>query len=389
MAKTIKETLLGTCVHGKQVLSDIEAVRNNSNDKIYTGNKPDKIIDRLHKKTLNLVVSSIERVTEGAKCIRLVSKDGYLPPFEAGQYINIFTTIDGVRTSRPYSLSSSPRQRAYYEITVARISDGFVSDYLLDELKVGDELEANGPAGVFHYNSVFHKKTSVFLAGGSGITPFLSMIREILEAGLDREVILLYGCRNDSAALYHRELSTFAEKYDSFSYRLVLSDKVEGWQGDTGFIDEVLIRRYVSNPEECTFYICGPQIMNDFCVGQLEGMGIPAKRIRREMFGTRRDIKNEPGFPENLTGQEVFKLKVDGREIDAVSGESILAALERAKIRVNVCCRSGECSLCRVKLLSGNVFLAQGMLRRAADEKFGYIHSCKAYPISDTEVLLG
>lgn len=388
MAKTIKETLLGTCVHGKQVLSDIEAIRNNSNDKIYEGNKPDRIIDRLHRKNLKLIVSSIENVGEGAKCIRLVSKDGYLPPFEAGQYINIFTTIEGIRTSRPYSLSSSPRQRAYYEITVARIADGFVSDYLLDKLCVGDELEANGPAGVFHYNGVFHKKTSVFLAGGSGVTPFLSMIREIFEAGLDREVVLLYGCRNEGAALYHKELSELAKRYSRFRYALVLSDEVEGWQGDTGFIDEALIRKYVTNPDDCTFYICGPQIMNDFCVARLEGMGIPAKRIRREMFGTRRDIKNEPGFPEELSGQEHFKLKLGDRVIDALSGESLLTALERAKIRVNVCCRSGECSLCRVKLVSGNVFLAQGMLRRAADEKFSYIHSCKAYPISDVEIIL-
>ncbi len=388
MAKTIKETLLGTCVHGKEVLSDIEAIRTNANDKIYVGNMAEDTVRKLHKNSLSLVVSSIENVGDEAKCIRFSSKDGYLPPFEAGQYINIFTQIEGVRTSRPYSISSSPRQRAYYEITVARTTDGFVSDCLLDQLRVGDELSANGPAGVFHYNPVFHKKTSVFLAGGSGITPFMSMTREILEAGLEREVYLLYGCRNDKAALYHSELRAYAQKYPNFHYHLVLSDEVPGWQGETGFVDAMLIKKLVPDTENCTFYICGPQIMNDFCVKQLEGMGVPQRRIRREMFGARRDIQNEPGWPENLSGSEIFKLKVGDRTIEAISGESVLTALERAGIRVNVCCRSGECSLCRVKLVSGNVFLAQGMLRRAADEKFGYIHSCKAYPISDIEVML-
>ena len=388
MAKTIKETLLGTVVHGKEVMSDIAAVRNNSNDKIYVGNEPDAIVGKLHKAKLTLIVSEIENETAGAKRFRLVSADGYLPPFEAGQYINLFTEIDGVRTSRPYSISSSPRQRAYYEITVARTAQGFVSDYFLDTVKPGDRFEANGPAGVFHFNPVFHKKISVFLAGGSGITPFMSMIREILDAGLERQVYLLYGCRTDDAALFHRELREYAEKYSNFHYHLVLSESVPGWQGETGFIDDTLIAKYVPDINAATYYICGPQVMNDFCVQKLQAMGISPKHIRREMFGTRRDIQNEPGWPEAMTGKEVFHLTVGEKALEALSGESILTALERGGVRVNVCCRSGQCSLCRVKLLSGKVFLAQGSLLRAADEKFSYIHSCKAFPISDCEILL-
>ena len=388
MAKTIKETLLGTVVHGEQVLSDIASLRNNSLDKIYVGNQPDSIVKKLHPRILNLAVSEIENETSGAKRFHLVSADGYLPPFEAGQYINIFTEIDGVRTSRPYSLSSSPRQRAYYEITVARTAQGFVSDYFLDSVKVGDRFEANGPAGVFHFNPVFHKNTSVFLAGGSGITPFMSMSREILDAGLQRQVYLLYGCRTDEAALFHRELREYSEKYPNFHYHLVLSENVPGWQGDTGFIDAALISKYVPDVSDASYYICGPQIMNDFCVKQLESLGVSQKHINREMFGTRKDIINEPGWPEGLSGSESFRITVGDKTIQALSGESILVALERSGIRVNVCCRSGQCSLCRVKLLSGKVFLAQGSLLRAADEKFGYIHSCKAYPISDCEILL-
>ncbi|MEG1315905.1 MAG: 2Fe-2S iron-sulfur cluster-binding protein [Oscillospiraceae bacterium] len=388
MSKTIKETLLGTLVHGKEVLSDIEVARKIGSDKIYVGNEADDIISRLHEKSLSLKISEIRDATEGAKTLRFVSKSGYLPPFEAGQYINLFTEIDGVRTSRPYSISSSPRQRAYYEITVARIGNGFVSDFFLDKAHVGDEFEANGPAGVFHFNPVFHKKCSVFLAGGSGITPFMSMTREVLEAGLEREIYLLYGCRNADAAIFNDELLSLAERHENFHYSLVLSEPKGDWTGETGFIGAELIKKLVPNTNACTFYICGPQVMNEFCQKQLEAMEIPQKRIRREMFGSRQDIQNEPGWPKELTGSESFKLTVNGKTVPATSGESILSALERAGIRVNVCCRSGECSFCRVKLVSGKVFLAQGVLARAADEKFGYIHSCKAYPISDVEILL-
>ena len=388
MGKTLKDTLLGTLTHGEEVLEDIRVLRKVSLDKITEGNEADARIAPLHAKMLNLVVSAIADTGKQAKVIRLSGVNGYLPPFEAGQYINLFTEIDGVRTSRPYSISSSPRQRGYYEITVARSACGFVSDYLLDALKVGDTLCANGPAGVFRYQPVFHAKKSLFLAGGSGITPFLSMTREVLEAHLDRDIVLLYGCRNEQAALYHEELSAFANAYPNFRYHLVLSDNVPGWTGETGFLDGAHIARLVPDYAERTCYICGPQVMNEFCQRELEALGVPEKRIRRELFGACKDITKEAGWPAELTGDEVFRVSVLDRTIEARANEPILVALERAGIRVNVCCRSGECSLCRVKLVSGKVFLAKGMLLRKADEQYGYIHSCKAYPIGDVSILL-
>lgn len=387
MAKNIKETLLGTLVHGEEILENIRVMRSVSADKISCENVA-AASERLHSKSLSLLVSSVFDTGKNAKVIRFVSENGYLPPFEAGQYINIFTEIDGVRTSRPYSISSSPKQRAYYEITVARVKDGFVSDFLLDDIKVGDRFEANGPAGVFRFQPVFHSRKSLFLAGGSGVTPFLSMTREIVDAALDRDVVMLYGCRSSGGALYDEELRAYSEKYPNFKYHLVISEKDDSWNGETGFIDRNLIKRLVPDYAERTCYICGPQVMNDFCKTELQELGLPEKQIRREMFGTRRDIQNEPGWPENLTGDEVFNVKIGERIIPAKSGESLLTALECSGVRMNVCCRSGECSLCRVKLVDGKVFLAKGILQRYADEKYGYIHSCKAYPISDLEIII-
>lgn len=384
----IKETLLSTVRNGKTVLADIASTRRNANDITVEKGRVQATIDQLHPYRLNLVVESITDAAEGAKTIRFASANGYLPPFEAGQYINVFVEIDGVITSRPYSISSSPRQKSYYEITVARIAGGFVSDYFLDKVKAGDRFSANGPQGVFHYNPVFHKKKSVFLAGGSGVTPFLSMTREILEAGLDREIVFIYGIRNTSVAIAHEELSSYAEKYDNFRYIPVVSDKDPSWKGKTGFLNKKLISEVVGDVSDCTFYVCGPLVMNEFCLAELEALGVPRKRIRRELFASRKDIWNEPGWPENLKGNEVFNVKIGDKTIPAVSGESLLTSLEKAGVRVNVCCRSGECSLCRVKLVSGKVYTAKGALMRFADEKFGYIHSCKAYPASDLEIIL-
>lgn len=383
----MKEMIIGEMINGKETLKEIEITRKNGKDLIREKNKTKQIIGALHAESLALKVIDIREETKDSKTFRLVSKNGYLPPFQAGQYINVFTVIEGVRTSRPYSISSSPKQRAYYEITVARIATGFVSDYFLDEVQIGDELEANSPAGHFHFNPVFHHNRSVFLAGGSGITPFYSMITEILESGMDREIHLIYGCRNEQVAIFHKELQAMADKHTNFNYSLVLSDSDTKCSWRKGFIDKECIKELVGDLEDSTFYICGPQVMIDFSAGALKELKVRDKDVRCEMFGARQDIQNEPGWPEGLTGDEVFKVKVEGRVIDARANESLLTAIERASIHINVCCRSGECSLCRVKLISGNVFMPKGVLLRLADEKFGYIHSCMAYPISDLEIM--
>ena len=143
--KSIKELLLGTLRNGPEVLNDIKVCRRNGKDIVTEIGRVGNKISEYHPKSLKLEVSEIIGATADAKTFRLTSENGWLPPFMAGQFINVFTEIDGVRTSRPYSLSSSPAQRGYYEITVARIPTGFVSDYFLnrsEERRVGKECRS-------------------------------------------------------------------------------------------------------------------------------------------------------------------------------------------------------------------------------------------------------
>jgi ferredoxin-NADP reductase len=385
----LKDMIIASMPHGKDILQEIKDKRKSGSNYELEIGKVEATVGKYHKDSLSLVVNKIIEHGDLARTIRLTPKEGVLPIFEAGQYLNLFTEIERVRTSRPYSISSSPLQRAYYEITIARTKSGFVSDFLLDNVKVGDEFSANGPAGAFRFNPIFHSKKSVMIAGGSGITPFMSMCREIFDNRLDREVHLIYGCRNSESVLFKDELESLAKQYENFTFTLVLSEAEEGYTGKTGFIDEECIKSLVKDIKSSTFYICGPQIMNDFVVNALLNLNVRKAMIRREMFGSRQDIQNEPGWPENLSGKESFTITIDGnKKIKGLSGESLLTSLERAGVRMNVCCRSGECSLCRVQLTSGKVFLSKGMLLRYADEKFGYIHSCKAYPITDVSINL-
>jgi ferredoxin-NADP reductase len=373
----------------KAIAEEIAVLKKNGMDYSIHRGRTTQIIDRLHPKKLELILSEIIYSTEESKTFRFVSKNGYLPPFEAGQYINIFAEIDGVRTSRPYSLSSSPKQRSYYEITIARIKTGFVSDYFLDNAKVYDNFESSSPSGEFHYNPVFHGKNLVFLAGGSGITPFMSMTRDVLNAGLDRNIHLIYGSRTEASAIFLEELRDLSSRHENFRFTLVVSEPTECYNGETGFITGECIKKQIHDFDLATFYICGPQIMYDFCKKELLNLSVQNKSIHQEMFGSRQDIQNEPGWPDNLTGKEEFTITLsDGRTLKGLSGESLLTSLERAGVRANVCCRSGECSLCRVKLVSGKVFQPRGVLLRYVDEKYGYIHSCKSFPLSDLEIIL-
>lgn len=349
----------------------------------------ERIINRLHPKRLTLRVSEIHKETAGTTTLRFVSTDGYLPPFQAGQYINIFVKIDGIRTARPYSISSAPTQTAFYDITVRRVDEGFVSNYLLEDVKTGDLFESTSPDGYFYHNPLFHGKDLVFIAGGSGITPLMSMLREVTDRNLDRRIHLIYGSRDPEDIIFREELEDRASRHHNLTYSPVISEPPAGYEGYTGFINAELIGKLTGDTAGKMFYLCGPEAMYRFCGPELEKLGIPKKRIRQEVYGPPKDITAEPGWPTSVSKEASFRLAVrDGKTIAAMAKEPIMVSLERAGIVIPNSCRSGECSLCRTKLLSGEVFQPQGVKVRKSDRRFGYIHACMAYPLTDLEIML-
>jgi ferredoxin-NADP reductase len=317
----------------------------------------------------------------------VVSETGYLPPFQAGQYINVFVAAQGVRSSRPYSIASAPNQRAYYDLTVKAVPDGFVSLFLLEDVAVGDRLTSTGPMGGFFHNPLSHSKDVVYLAGGSGITPMMSMIREVTDRGLDRRMHLLYGSRTPDDIIFADELERLAAAHDNLTVDMVISEPPDGYQGLTGFLDRELISERAGDLTNKTFFVCGPEAMYTLCRSELEALGLKRKQIRVEAYGPPGDVTAAPGWPEGLSADTTFTVKVsEGRTIEARAGEPLINSLERRDMVLPAGCRSGECSLCRVKLLSGKVFHAEGTKLRKTDLQFGYIHPCMAYPVEDLEI---
>jgi ferredoxin-NADP reductase len=346
-------------------------------------------INRLHPKELALAVSRIIEETPTTRTLRLVPTDLPLPPFLAGQYSTVTVQVDGVRTGRPLSISSAPNQIAYWDLTVRRVPNGLVSNYLLDQVKVGDIMTCSGPAGAFYVNPLVHDRTIVAIAGGSGVTPFMSMIRRIVDFGLDNRVFLFYGNRDLTDVIFHDELTRIAESNANIRYIPVIENPPKGYAGQSGYIGADVIKKEIGDVSAKTFFLCGPQAMYDFCLPQLEKLGVPKRKIRREMYGAPTAITGYPGWPAAVKEGDSFTVNVRANKtVTAPATTPLLATLENNGIIVPFLCRSGECSMCRVKLISGQVYQPPGTPVRKSDTQFGYIHSCVSYPIEDIEILL-
>jgi ferredoxin-NADP reductase len=373
----------------EKILREIEISRKYGLDVNVDKGSASEYIRRLHPSVMDLRVIQVISETVSTKTLRLVSADGYLPPFQAGQYIALYLDIDGIRTGRPYSISSAPNQTGYYDITVRRMKDGLVSNYLLDRVKTGNMMQSSGPDGRFVYNPLIYNKTLVFIAGGSGITPFMSMIREIAERGLDREVFLFYGNRTEEDVIFHSELKDLSGWFKNINYIPVIQYPESGYKGYAGFITGKIILDEIKDIDNKTFMLCGPQALYDFCVPELTKIGVPSKKIRREIYGEPVNIHEAPGWPKSVSHNDTFNINIRGSgAFKAVAGESLLLSLEKNGFVRSFICRSGECSLCRLRVVSGKVYQPPGALVRASDQRCGYVHSCVSYPLSDLEIML-
>jgi ferredoxin-NADP reductase len=273
------------------------------------------------------------------------------------------------------------------ELTVRDKPGGFVAPYLLSQVQIGDELETTGPSGTFYHEPLIDGDDLVFLAGGSGITPFMSMIRDSVAQGRPLHIQLLYGCRVPDDVIYGDELAAIAAGEPDLHYTLVISEPPPGYAGPSGFLDAALIRDKVGDVTGKTFYVCGPNLMYDLCLSALETLGVPRHKIKRELYGPPPDVTREPGWPAGLAPEVQFSVEVVGRQtIRAAAGEPLLNSLERYGIVVPAVCRAGECSACRIQILSGRVFMPAHAEVREADRANGYIHACVSYPLEDLRI---
>ncbi|VUD46098.1 NADH oxidoreductase HCR [Thalassocella blandensis] len=349
-----------------------------------------KTVERIHPKRLSLKVDRIIEETASTKTFRLVSSTGaVLPPFQAGQYINVFVDINGVATARPYAIASSPAHRHYYDLTIKRAEGGFVSHFALDQLKEEQALTSSGPMGTFHHNPLFHGEDLVFLAGGSGSVPARSMLLDILERNLPYRFHLIYVNSFEHDVIYAKELRALASTQANFTLTEVVTRPTSNSQGHKGRLTTEFLSNLVPSITDKMFYICGPTPFNESCITLLTQLGVKRRRIRVEANGAPKRPDLQQNWPEGVSLNEEVTVTVKGKgSYKTRVGEPLLNSLETHGFSTENACRSGECSLCRVKLVSGTVFNPSEAHLRKSDRKFGWIYSCVAFPTSDIEVLL-
>lgn len=351
-----------------------------------------ELADALHPAEMKFRCISVKEASPTSKTFRFESLDGHIPVFQCGQYVNFRFRIGESTLSRPYSISSAPyearSEKPFFEVTIRRNVPYLVPDYMFENVHEGDVLDGTLPFGTFYWEPLRDSREIVALAGGSGITPFMSMAREVANGKMKGcKLTVLYGSVKSDDIVLKDELAAVEKACSDVKIVHVLSDDPD-WEGEKGFISKEIIEKY-STPD-CTYMFCGPRAMYLFVDKALKELGVEQRRFRHDVVNNPADITKVPGYPEEAIGKTFNITVVRGIQEDKIPAkaeESIAIAIERAGIMLNTHCRNGECGLCRAHVLSGAVYtLPDEENRRRMDREMGWYHLCSAWPLSDVKV---
>lgn len=355
---------------------------------------PNRLAEALHPAVQHLKVREIIEHSPDMKSFLLEADPARgtrrLAWFSAGQYLCVKLNVDGATVSRPYSIASAPRDTldGVYRLTVKRVDGGIASGYILDHWQAGTEVTASAPQGEFTYERLRDAKTVIGIAGGSGVTPFRSFARSILQGDEDFNLILLYGSRTYEDAVFTDEFKAMAKADPRIKIVNVLSEeKKRGCC--SGFITARVIKRYAPAEEDYSVFLCGPQAMYDFADKEIEKLNIRRKFVRHELFGEYFRPERNADYPGDAKGSYQVTVRMAGKEqtISCAADTTLLRAMEAAGIKAPSDCRSGRCGYCHSQLLSGEVYVPASVdSRREADRIYGYIHPCCTFPLSDVMI---
>jgi len=345
-----------------------------------------RAVRSVHPARVSTKVVEITPETPDTRTLVLDAAESELPPHLPGQYVNVFVEVDGVFTSRPLSISSVPGED-HLRLTIKRKPGGFVSGYLVDEVRVGDALVISGPEGDFRYLPFRDGQDLVFIAGGSGITPLMPMMEHILQRHPEVRIHLLYGSAEPGQVIFRDRIEALARRHDRLDVTLTVDRADDAWTGQQGLLDRRLINEAMgaNGVEGRSFFLCGPPAMERAVRADLQSLGVSRSRVRSEVSGPHGDPTLLPGWPEELSPGDELVLRVEGNDqaVLAEAGEPLLNSLERAGLAVPALCRTGTCGSCRTRLLQGAVVRRGEAGHRPSDERAGYVNACVCYPVSD------
>ena len=313
--------------------------------------------------------------------------------FTEGQYLTFRHDFDGTELRRNYSICTAPDE-GLLQVGIKRVEGGAFSTFANTGLKVGDRLEAMPPSGTFSAGTETHAgKNHIGFAGGSGITPVLSVLKTVLARDPENRFTLVYANRAVNTIMFREELEDLKNRYID---RLTLIHILESGQDMelfTGRVDTgkcaALLDQWISLEDLNTAYICGPEPMMLTIAESLKEHGLEKERIRFELFTESQQGRlARQAMSERAQGQPgtAARVTVEGvtRSFTMPRDQSVLeAALDNA-LDAPFACKAGVCSTCKARVTEGEYEMLSNHALEDYEVEQGMVLTCQCYPLGDT-----
>lgn len=337
----------------------------------------------------NLQIKQIINETKDAVSIVFEQPQNRIE-YKSGQFLTLITDIDGKEVRRAYSLCTSPFVDEDLAVTVKRVEGGLMSNWLPDNLKAGESLRIMEPMGSFttEYSSS-NKRHLILFAGGSGITPMMSIMKSLLTQESDSVVSLVYANRNLDSIIFKSQFDEMKAQYNGRANIIhILDESPSDWTGYSGLLNgEMLVKIFDSIPdmglENTTYFMCGPEGMMKNVEELLEKHNIPADKVFKESFTASTDDKPDEASGEIITRE--VRVAYDGEEhvFTVEPDSSILESALDQGIDLPYSCQSGLCTACRGKCVSGKVKMDEDDGLSEDELAEGYVLTCVGHPLTD------
>jgi 3-ketosteroid 9alpha-monooxygenase subunit B len=289
--------------------------------------------------------------------------------YAAGQFCAFRATIDSEPVVRSYSMSSSPNTGDPFTVTVKRVPGGRMSNWMNDTLAPGDTIDVMPPAGLFVLRA--EETPIVAFAGGSGITPVLSIIKTAL-ATTEREIALVYANRGAESVIFAKPLDRLRAESGG---RLFVHHHLDS---ENGFLNAAACAALVGDRPHADFYVCGPEPYMEVVQAGLEARGVDRGRLFIERF----EIPGESTAGGDASETETIVVRFGGRKhiVAYQTGDTVLETARRVGLKPPFNCQAGNCGTCMAFLDEGQVRMRANNVLGAEEVEQGWVLTCQAIP---------
>lgn len=346
------------------------------------------------RKLCRLRVARIYQETPDVKTFRLVACHGGGVPFSylPGQFLTLKLPVGEKPIRRSYTISSSPTQGYYCEITVKREEHGAGSRYLHDHVSVGDTLEVQAPSGRFVFTGE-DAEHIVLIAGGVGITPMMSVARALTDMEWDGRIDFVIACTDPEHFIFEADLARLQERHENLHVFVAMSriDKdLSGYR--KGRLSRELLAEWVPSITSARVHLCGPPAMMDAVRKMLSELDVPDGSVHTENFGgeqkprVRAEARAATAATELAETGGQLSFERSGKSVQLQPDETLLEAAERCGVEIDYSCRVGLCGVCTVKLLQGEVSMEVEDGLEPEDREAGMVLACQAKSTGDVSI---